>query len=392
MKIYLVGGAIRDGLLGHNIQERDWVVVGSTPEEMLALNFKPVGKDFPVFLHPKTHEEYALARTERKTGKGYKGFVFHTSPDVTLEEDLKRRDLTINAIALPKEAFINNEIDNSQLIDPYGGQADLENKLLRHVSDAFREDPVRILRIARFSARFPDFKIHEYTLRLMSEMVEAGEVEALVSERVWQEWSRALAEEQPIRFFETLEACGALKRLLPELNMNSEGMKMLETVRLDNALRNFQIELTKTEINPQEFNELHSISRFALLMHDLKADAIKNIGQRYRVPREYMELAVLLETHLKNYQLLEHHDAKSVLDLLTTTDALRRPERFEHFLILCETCSPSIPSKKLDLLNALEKIKSVDTQKLLAQGLQGKDFAEALHLERLEALSRRPLA
>jgi tRNA nucleotidyltransferase (CCA-adding enzyme) len=209
LSIYVVGGAVRDGLLGLPLQDRDYVVVGATPEQMTDLGFRPVGKDFPVFLHPKTGEEYALARTERKSGRGYKGFVVHASPEVSLEEDLQRRDLTINAMALD---------DRGRLIDPYGGRADLDARVFRHVSDAFAEDPVRILRVARFSARFPDFRIAPETLTLMQAMVASGEVDALVPERVWQEISRGLMEAMPSRMFLALRECGALSRLLPELD------------------------------------------------------------------------------------------------------------------------------------------------------------------------------
>ncbi|MDP3033274.1 MAG: multifunctional CCA tRNA nucleotidyl transferase/2'3'-cyclic phosphodiesterase/2'nucleotidase/phosphatase, partial [Rhodocyclaceae bacterium] len=209
MQTYCVGGAIRDELLGLTVKDRDWVVVGATPEEMLEAGFKPVGRDFPVFLHPRTHEEYALARTEKKTAPGYAGFVFHTDPGVTLEDDLARRDLTINAIA---------RAPDGSLIDPHGGQRDLAERVLRHVSPAFAEDPVRILRVARFAARFNDFSLAPETLALMQEMVANGEVDALVAERVWQELANGLMEAQPSRMFEILRACGALQRLLPELD------------------------------------------------------------------------------------------------------------------------------------------------------------------------------
>lgn len=209
MKTYLVGGAVRDGLLGITGADRDWVVVGSTPQAMVALGFTPVGKDFPVFLHPQTHEEYALARTERKTAPGYKGFVVHASPEVTLEEDLARRDLSINAIA---------QADDGTLIDPFGGQLDVQHKVLRHVTDAFREDPVRILRVARLAARYPDFSVAPATMTLMQDMVAAGEVDALVSERVWQELSKGLMAAQPSRMLQVLRECRALRILLPEVD------------------------------------------------------------------------------------------------------------------------------------------------------------------------------
>src|SRR5256885_5337521 len=208
MKAYIVGGAVRDALLGVPVNDRDWVVVGATPDDMLAAGYKPVGQDFPVFLHPQTHEEYALARTERKTAPGYHGFTFHADPSVTLEQDLERRDLTINAMAQDADG---------RVIDPFGGRDDLRDKVLRHVSPAFAEDPVRILRLARFAARFDDFAVAPQTLALMRDMVRAGEVDALVPERVWQELSRGLMERRPSRMFEVLRACGALARLLPEV-------------------------------------------------------------------------------------------------------------------------------------------------------------------------------
>lgn len=217
---YLVGGAIRDALLGQSGSDRDWVVVGATPEALTAQGFLPVGRDFPVFLHPVTHEEHALARTERKSAPGYRGFVVHAAPDVTLEEDLARRDLRINAIALPEAlaAGCVKGVDTAALIDPFDGQGDLRNKLLRHVTDAFREDPVRILRVARFAARFDDFTVAPETMALMRDMVAAGEADALVPERVWQELSRGLMEKRPSRMFEVLRDCGALAVLLPEVD------------------------------------------------------------------------------------------------------------------------------------------------------------------------------
>lgn len=221
MKTYLVGGALRDRLLGRPVSDHDWLVVGATPEEMAARGYLPVGRDFPVFLHPQTREEYALARTERKSAPGYRGFTVHASPDVTLEQDLARRDLTVNAIALPAE-FVGTdgrfEPDAGKLADPFHGRRDLEQKLLRHVTDAFREDPVRILRVARFAARFDDFSVAPETMALMREMVQAGEADALVPERVWQELSRGLMETRPSRMFEVLRACGALAVLLPEVD------------------------------------------------------------------------------------------------------------------------------------------------------------------------------
>jgi tRNA nucleotidyltransferase (CCA-adding enzyme) len=221
MQVFLVGGAVRDALLGLPVQDRDWVVVGATPEEMVSKGFVPVGKDFPVFIHPQTGEEYALARTERKSARGYRGFVVHAAPDVTLEQDLARRDLTINSIASHADspwARGQFDADSSVLIDPYDGRGDIQRKVLRHVTDAFREDPVRILRVARFAARFPDFSVAPETNRLMKDMVADGEVDALVSERVWQELTRGLMSSKPSRMFDVLRACSALEKLLPEVD------------------------------------------------------------------------------------------------------------------------------------------------------------------------------
>ena len=246
MKTYVVGGAVRDELLGLPVKDRDHVVVGATPEEMVTLGYKPVGKDFPVFLHPETHEEYALARTERKSGRGYKGFTVYAAPDVTLEDDLRRRDLTINAIA---------KAEDGTLIDPFNGEKDLQNRVLRHVSDAFAEDPVRILRVARFAARF-GFSVHETTAALMRKMVESGETDYLVPERVWQEFSKGLMEERPERMFEVLEACGLRERLLPELETQPELMSGPLAVR------------------------------FALLAWSLAEDEVETLCRRLRVPNE----------------------------------------------------------------------------------------------------------
>ncbi len=346
-----MGGAVRDQLLGLPIRERDWVVVGGTPEALLQAGYKPVGKDFPVFLHPRTHEEYALARTERKTAKGYKGFSFYTSPEVTLEEDLARRDLTINAIAQNTEGM---------LIDPYHGQQDLKNKILRHVSAAFQEDPVRILRSARFAAKFSDFTIHPETLALMKAMVKAGEVDALVSERVWQELARALAETHPARFFETLQECGALNLLFPTLD--------LETLRKA---------AEKTS---------HPLVRWATLVHALTPEALSQLVSRYRVPNEYSELAALVIRFSENYRDLQLEDKATVLDLLLSTDALRRPERFEAFLESCAILHPKCKEHSVQLRQSLARIKQVGTQDLQAQHLRGEDFSKKLREKRLKAL------
>jgi tRNA nucleotidyltransferase (CCA-adding enzyme) len=290
VKSYVVGGAVRDEILGLPVQDRDHVVVGSTPEEMERLGFRPVGKDFPVFLHPRTHEEYALARTERKSGRGYKGFSVHAAPDVTLEEDLRRRDLTINAMA---------RTEDGALIDPFGGKRDLENRVLRHVSEAFAEDPVRILRVARFAARF-GFGVAPETMALMKEMVRIGEADYLVPERVWQEFSKGLAEPHVERMFQVLEESGLRAKLLPEV-------KTL----------------------PRTFSGSVPV-RFALLGWLLDEEQVTSLCERLRAPNEVRELALLASRNRERFGTAKNPDA--LLDLLKRTDAFRRPERFAELL------------------------------------------------------------
>ena len=299
MKVYCVGGAVRDELLGRAVKDRDWVVTGATPEQMAQLGYRPVGRDFPVFLHPDTHEEYALARTERKTARGYRGFQVYSTPEVTLEDDLRRRDLTINAIA---------RASDGTLIDPWGGQADLQARCLRHVSEAFVEDPVRILRLARFAARFPEFSIAPETLALARRMVEAGEVDALVPERVWQELARGLMEPAPSRLFTVLSDCGALERLLPDCSA-------IDVVRLDAAAR---------------CGEALEI-RYALA---IKGPALRACNERLRVPAACAELASLLAGH--GAPALFDGDAAAILERLERIDALRRPDRA---LALARACA-----------------------------------------------------
>ncbi len=344
MQVYLVGGAVRDELLGIAVKDKDFVVVGSTPEEMIAAGFKPVGKDFPVFLHPKTHDEYALARTERKTAKGYKGFVVHASPEVTLEEDLARRDLTINAIA---------KDSTGKFIDPYNGLADIQSKTLRHVSDAFAEDPVRILRAARLSARFQDFSLAPETNQLMQQMVAAGEVDALVAERVWQELAKGLMEDKPSRMFDVLRVCCALKKILPELDklwgvpQSAQYHPEIDTgvhvmLAIDYAARqNYALAV-----------------RFATLMHDLGKGVtpaellpqhigheargihlVKDVCKRLRVPNDCKELAqIVSKFHGKLHQVLQMKPS-TLLSFIVELDAIRQPERFKDFLRACEADS-----------------------------------------------------
>jgi len=403
MKTYLVGGAVRDRLLGIEPRELDYVVVGATPEQMLAQGFRPVGKDFPVFLHPQTHEEYALARTERKTAPGYHGFAFHAAPDVTLEEDLRRRDLTINAMA---------QTDDGQIIDPFGGRDDLERGLLRHVSEAFREDPVRILRLARFAARFAHwgFKVTHATNALMRRMVEEGEVDALVPERVWKETQKALGERTPSRFFQVLRGCGALERLFPELaclfnvpqpeSFHPEGDAGVHTLLvLDAAAR----------LSPE------TRVRFAALTHDLGkgetprsewprhrgheqrgAALIRALCERLRIPRDHCELAALVASYHGDFRRIgtELRPA-TVVSLLERLDAFRRPQRFEEFLLACESDLRGragygdhvFPQRPL-FMRAHAVADSVQVRDIVAGGLRGEAIGRELHRRRVAAVSR----
>jgi tRNA nucleotidyltransferase (CCA-adding enzyme) len=348
MKIYLVGGAVRDQLLGLPPVEKDWVVVGSTPEEMLSLGFRPVGKDFPVFLHPETHEEYALARTERKTGRGYTQFVFHASPDVTLEEDLRRRDLTINAIAMS---------ETGEIIDPYGGQKDIQAKILRHVSPAFVEDPVRILRAARLMARFGylGFTIASGTYDLMSDMVNKGEVDALVPNRVWSEFDRALAETTPLLFFEVLYHCGALQKLFPEFVSYATFPSLLSC-------------------------DLFAGYRFAILTLGLTQTEIKTFSKRYPVPVEYRELA-LTANKTQAYFYQQKLSPEDILNLLEKADAFRRDKRFAQLLEIFKD------SPYLDIIQkAFNQTQKISAQDFIQQGHSGKILGEKIREKRLEVI------
>ena len=403
MKTYLVGGAVRDALMGLAGSDRDWVVVGGTPEALVAQGYEPVGRDFPVFLHPDTHEEYALARTERKTARGYHGFAVHTAPDVTLEEDLARRDLTINAIA---------QDEHGHRTDPYGGEADIAAKVLRHVTEAFREDPVRILRVARFAARFPHFTVAPETMALMREMVDSGEVDALVSERVWQELSRGLMADQPSRMLQLLHDCGALQRLLPEVDklygvpQRAEYHPEIDTgIHLEMVLDQSARLNTPLEV------------RFACLCHDLgkgttPADVLpRHIGheqrseqltralcQRWRVPVACKELAELVAREHGNIHQSGSFGAEAVLRLLVRCDALRRPERFLLALQACE-CDARGRLGKEDvaytqgprLAKLLQAAQSVDSTAISAQalqeGLQGPEIGKRLDAARLAAIA-----
>ncbi len=338
-QVYMVGGAVRDRLLGRAVHDRDWVVVGATPEQMAERGFMPVGRDFPVFLHPETHEEYALARTERKSGPGYRGFVVQAAPDVTLEQDLARRDLTINAMAAPPDWDGKGAID-----DPYGGQADLQARVLRHVTDAFREDPVRILRVARFAARFHEFTVAPETMALMQEMVAAGEVDALVPERVWQEISRGLMERQPSRMFELLRECGALAVLLPELerlwgvpqraeyhpevDTGVHAMMVLDmAAQLDTPLpvryaclvHDLGKGTTPADVLPRHIGHEHRSARLA-----------EKVGERLRVPTDCRELGDVVAREHGNIHRSGELNGAAIVRLLERCDAIRKPARFEQ--------------------------------------------------------------
>ena len=358
MKTYLVGGAVRDKLLGYPFHERDWVVVGATPDDMLSQSYQQVGKDFPVFLHPESKEEYALARTERKTAPGYKGFHCFSSPEVTLEEDLKRRDLTINAIA---------EDSDGRLIDPYGGQRDLQQKLLRHVSDAFIEDPLRILRVARFAARYAHlgFTVAPETEQLMQKISAGDELSALPAERIWKEMQRALDETTPAQFFITLQRANALEKLMPELiTFPDQAFAILGKARLS------------TDNIP---------SRFAILFFDLEKTAAEQLCSRLKCPSEYKDLALLVSRLGHNY----HHTAQSpdsLLSLIEQLDPFRREQRFERFLQCCELYFDQHRTST-QLRKAYQICNTVSAAQLAQEGLSGKAIATTLRQRRLAAIT-----
>ena len=403
MKTYIVGGAVRDRLLGEPVNDRDWVVTGASPQDMLDAGYLPVGKDFPVFLHPRTHEEYALARTERKTGPGYRGFEVHAAPDVTLEDDLRRRDLTINAIA--------QEADGT-LVDPYGGQRDLAAKVLRHVSEAFAEDPVRILRLARFAARWPAFTVAPETTALMRQMVAAGEVDALVAERVWQELSRGLMERAPARMFEVLRSVGALARLIPELDaLFGVPQPPQHHPEVDTGVHTLMV-LDRCAATAQPLPV-----RWACLVHDLgkgttPADVlprhighegrgeklIRRVDERLRVPVECGELALLTAREHTNVHASGKLDAKAVMRLLERCDAFRRPERFLQMLAACECDATGRLGlehqpypQRARLAAALQIAQDVDTRAVssqaIARGLTGPAIADEIRRARVAAIA-----
>ena len=405
MDIYLVGGAVRDEILGYPVKERDWVVVGAHPDDLLSQGYQQVGKDFPVFLHPRTKDEYALARTERKQGHGYTGFALEYDPTVTLEEDLMRRDLTVNAIA---------RTDTGEFIDPHNGRADIAAKTLRHVSDAFVEDPLRVLRTARFAARYAHlgFTVAPETTTLMSNIVSSGELKHLSVERVWVEMERALGERDPAVFFKVLRSCGALAALIPELEALFNVPQNIEHhPEIDTGVHTMMVLQQAAALTPS------TTVRFAALLHDLgkgttpRAEWPRHIAHEVRglklvealckrlaVPNQHRKLAMLVcEYHTHCHRALELR-AKTLMKLFSATDALRRPERFEDFLLSCEADSRGrlgLEQRKYPqsdyLRGALATIQGISAAQFTEQGLKGKAIGEALHAERikqLEALRR----
>jgi tRNA nucleotidyltransferase (CCA-adding enzyme) len=398
METYVVGGAVRDELLGLPVKDRDHVVIGATPDEMMALGYRPVGKDFPVFLHPLTQEEYALARTERKVGKGYKGFQVFASPEVTLEEDLARRDLTVNAIA---------RAENGELIDPYNGVSDIKSRTLRHVSPAFIEDPLRILRVARFAARFTDFSIAPETMELMRWMVEAGEVDALVPERVWQELSRGLMEAKPSRMFETLLDCGALKKILPEVErLWGVPQPPQHHPEVDTGVHVMMV------LDYAASQNYSLPVRFAALTHDLgkgttpqdilprhigheerSVHLLRNVCNRLRVPNDCRELAHIVAKYHGKVHRAEEMRPDTLVRLLQDTDAIRQPERFREFLRACESDSrgrtgfENRPYPQAErLLKVLDAATSVDAGAVAKQFSEPEQIRQKVYEARVEAV------
>jgi tRNA nucleotidyltransferase (CCA-adding enzyme) len=400
MEIYLVGGAVRDELLGYPVAERDWVVVGARPEDLLDQGYQQVGKDFPVFLHPESKDEYALARTERKSGHGYTGFAVHYDPAVTLEEDLLRRDLTVNAMAMD---------DDGNIVDPYGGQADLAARILRHVSEAFVEDPLRVLRTARFAARYAhlDFAVAPETIALMADIVSQGELGHLSTERIWVEMERALAERNPEVFIQVLRDCGALEQLLPELEaLFGVPQTAAHHPEIDTGVHTLMAlqQAVKLSANTEV--------RFAVLLHDLgkgttpQAEWPRHIAHehrglklvkaacaRLRTPNRHRELALqVCEYHTHCHRALELR-GNTILKLFNATGALRRPERFEDFLLACEADSrgrlgfEAREYPQADYLRrALTIAREVTAAEFTEQGLEGKALGEAINAERVRRL------
>jgi tRNA nucleotidyltransferase (CCA-adding enzyme) len=422
MQIYLVGGAVRDALLGLPVADRDWVVVGATPDELIAQGFVPVGKDFPVFLHPQTHEEYALARTERKTAPGYHGFAVHAAPDVTLEEDLARRDLTINSIAIDADYIRarglfdikSAETAPAVLVDPFNGQQDIADKIFRHVSAAFCEDPVRILRLARLAARFPDFSVAPETLQLMRDMVHSGEVDHLVAERVWQELAKGLMEATPSRMFEVLRDCGALARILPEVNrlwgvpQRADYHPEIDTgahlaLVLDMAARlgaDLPVRLACLTHDLGKGNTPLDVLPRHLGHEQRSAQLLKGLAQRLRLPTECRALADVVAREHGNIHRSGDFDAAALVRLLERCDAFRKPQRFGQVLLACECdargrlgLAESPYPQRPRLLSALSDAQGVVTEKIasdaMATGASGKKVGELIHLARVHAVKAR---
>jgi tRNA nucleotidyltransferase (CCA-adding enzyme) len=435
MKVYLVGGAVRDALMGRSVKDRDWCVVGSSPQAMLDAGYLAVGKDFPVFLHPQTREEYALARTERKTAPGYHGFEMHAAPDVTLEQDLARRDITINSIALSADCIransrfgLKNEHSEpaeegfepgwqQQVIDPFGGQQDIRDQLLRHTSPAFAEDPVRILRVARFAARYPGFSVAKPTMDLMRRMVSGGEASALVAERVWQELAKGLMEEKPSRMFQVLRQCGALEVLLPEVNrLWGVPQPELHHPEIDTGVHLMMVLDMAAQLGAP------LAVRVACLFHDLgkgttpadilprhikhelrSVDLLLPICERLRVPVACKELAVIVAKEHGNIHRSDELDAKALLRLLERCDAIRQPQRFAQVLQACECDARGRLGKQDEsypqaqrLQRALDAALSVSTAHIAAaaqaQGKQAAQIGQAIAAERVKAIAQALLA
>jgi tRNA nucleotidyltransferase (CCA-adding enzyme) len=413
MKTYLVGGAVRDFLMGLPVSDRDWVVVGGDVQSMQAAGYAQVGRDFPVFLHPRSHEEYALARTERKSGLGYHGFAVHASPEVTLQEDLARRDLTINALAVDQHGLApDGSFGAAQVIDPFNGLQDLAQHTLRHVSPAFVEDPVRILRLARFAARFTHFTVAPETMALMRSMVDSGEIDHLVAERVWQELAKGLMEQQPSRMFNVLRECGALQRLLPELDrLWGVPQSPQHHPEVDTGVHVMLV------LDQAAALQASLPVRFACLTHDLGkgntpsdvlprhighevrgAALIQTLCQRLRVPQECAELADLVAREHGNLHRSNDLNADALLRLLERCDALRKPARFQAALLACQCDAQgrlglhaSPYPQRTRLAQALQTVLDVATQPVaqqaIAHGAQGPAVGKAIRKARLSALS-----
>lgn len=401
MQVYLVGGAVRDKLLDIPVYDKDWVVVGSNPDEMLSQGFTAVGKDFPVFLHPKTKQEYALARTERKSGSGYTGFECHFAPDVTLEEDLIRRDLTINAMA---------QAEDGTLIDPYGGQRDLNDRILRHVSNAFIEDPLRVLRLARFAAKLAHlgFTVAEETMALMAQIANSGELEHLTAERVWQEWHKSLSTKNPEVFLSVLRDCGALKVVLPELD-RLFGVPQPEKwhPEIDTGIHTLMVAKQAAQLSSS------LTVRFAAQVHDLGKGVtpesewpshkmhchtgikiIKKLCERVRVPNEFKELALLVCEQHSNIHRAAELKASTKLKILNKLDVWRKPERLEEVLLCCQAdhsgrlgCEENPYPQKAIFDAAYQAALSIEVKDIIADGFQSKAIRDELEKRRIEAIS-----